>query len=525
MSRAARKLQQRCEALADQARALQASGRSTEALERFQEAVEIARQLAQDGVANLQLLLVQGTALHSLGQLHADAGRAEQALAALDDCVQVCDELGTRYQADARRLLAEARLSLGWVKSRMGMGASAVLELDKAVNVYLALLRETQGLGEASTKIALGVCRTLVANGEVLMMYGDPDLAATSVNMGWRVYIGQHEAPGWDVATMGQLAMTASDVLARIGRLEDATWADVAAAKAAGDVAEASGSAAARRTLAAVLANRGLHLMAAGEQGILPQDDERGDAAETAAACLAQSRALDPGAAQEMTDRWGQAQAEGPPVTLAAAMGTAVRVLGPDRVPADLVAAFGSPPPETAVSPSGRCDRRLAAQYARKLADVSTALLPQAASEGLRIGLEAHYLFDIGWSDDPYARARAREWAIPWARLVLECCKALVADSELAAGPSLAVDLASQTLTWIEYLRPWLRGDGVAPDAGDQAQDGDRAVGGDQDEIAEVFRDCLTQVAELLTGAGQGEAAQLLKNEVSLIGDRMPESS
>ena len=511
MSLATRKLHKRCEALAEQARTLLRSGQNAAAAERFQQALEIAERLAQDGSADYELALVRGTALLSLGQLHADAGHAEQALDALDDCVNVCVELNAQYQIDPRRLLAAARQALGHVKSRMGMGASAVLELDRAVNLYVDMLREARQRGDAVPQIEMEACQAFVANAEVLMVYGDPNLAVKSVEMGWQTYVHHHETPGWDEATMGQMAMIASDILARNGRLYDALWADVVAAKAVGDVAQASGSAANRRWLATVLTNRGLHLLAADKRGVLPEGDDRGDA-EDAAACLARSRALDAAAVTDAIERWERVCSERPPVTLATAVGTAVATLGGDRVPADLVEVFGSPPPGTALGPSGRCDQRLARTYAPQLADVAVALLPMAAQEGLRIGLEAHYLFDIGWGANPLTRAQAREWAIPWTRLILECCKALAAEPESPTGPTLAVDLASRHVAVTEYLLPRIAGENIAAPE-DPAQ---TAV---QAELAKVSRDSLAQLAELLAGVGKDEVARVVKTVVDAIGD------
>jgi hypothetical protein len=426
MSRATRELQRQYEALTARAEALGERGRTAEALARYREALECAELLAA-----------------------ADARRVPAVL---------------RLQADIELQEGIAQLARGW-------GASAVLHLDQAVNGYLHLLREG-GRRADERQLVLVVSRSLLVNADALMRYGDPELAAASADLGFRAYLGQHRTRGWNVAEMGALAASASATLARTGRLADALDADGVAVKAAGETAEGSGSDDDRRWLAATLATWSMHLLATGDA------EHRQEAAD----CLAEARAVDAAAAREAQDDWERVQASPPAITLADALRVAGREFG--RIP-DALAAY-TEPPDRVVSPSGRTNPRLAAFDAAKLAEVAVELLPRFPAEGLRIGLEGHYLFAAAELVAPRGGWETADRV----GLILACCRALDDESDQSVALPLAVDLASHNIPLIDAL--------VSAAAGDPA-------------LKRLLRDCLDHHARLLDRAGDQASANQLR--------------
>lgn len=483
MSFATRKLHRRCRKLIEQADALQSHGRTAEALARYQEALGIAEQLADDDPADASLLLQRAVMLRDIGNLHVSNGDQQQALAVLTECERVCRELAGRHRLDVGPLIADVEVQRGGANLVLGRGASAVLLLDRAVNGYLEQLRATDD--EDSPEIVFALARALIVNATALMRYGDPDVAAASADMGWRAYLGQHGAPGWHVGHMRELSASAAKILAESGRLERALDADEVAVKAAAEVAEASGSAADRRRLATVLANWALHLRATGWAAHREEGDGR----------LAESRAIDAAVARETEAEWERVRAGMPRVTLAAALGVAVGKLGRDRVPVDLPTTFTGAPDDGTVSPSGRCDRQLAGGYAATLAGVAADLLSVAAPDSLRIGLEAHYLFAIDRDANPPARDQVSEWTIPWIRLLLTCCRALDTAPDQTFARPLALDLAAHGIKLVDSLPL-------------SALDNTSAADREEADTGRLVRDLLAIHASLLAGNDDNSARE-----------------
>jgi tetratricopeptide (TPR) repeat protein len=500
MSRATRKLQQRCQALGDQAKGLVTRGQHDEALARLGEALDIAGGLAEANPADARPQQMRAVILRELSDLHRATGNVEQALGVLAERMRVCRELASRHGLDTRREQAEIEAREGVLMARQESGASAVCHLENALDAYLRLLGENEL--DKGDELTPGFCQVLIDHAEVLMRYGDPDLAAGVADGAWRLYIHQHDTPGWDAALMGKIAKAASAILARNGRLDDAVSADACVVLEAREAAQASRSAADRTRLATALAIQGLHLNATGRQ----------DSLQKAAECLAQSQTLDSAAAVEAIAEWERARSEAPPVTLAAALSTAARMLGRERVLAGLPEALTSGPGKLTFRVSRLCDLQHIPVYAVRLASVAVDLLPVAVREGLRIGLEAHYLFAIGWSSNRSGGIRCASGASRGR-----------ASSSSAAGSSpptrsshrgfrwLALDLATWNLERIDMLLLSVIGEDHA--ASDPAQTPDRA------ETAQLLRDCLTQHAELLDTDGD-HAAQTLRQKAAIIGNR-----
>jgi hypothetical protein len=182
--------------------------------------------------------------------------------------------------------------------------------------------------------------------------------------------------------------------------------------------------------LATTLARKGLHMQA---------NNMRQDA-ET---LLAEARSLNAAATQQAVEQWARVQAGTEPtqVTLASSLAVAAQELGADRVPNELATSLIRPATDVALfSPFDRCSPEHAHEYAAQLADISIALLPQRRAEGLRLGLEAHYLFAIASRmQTPAMRYQMNGYGPPWARVLLACSRAYEAEGEL----SMALDLAA----------------------------------------------------------------------------------
>lgn len=445
MSRVTRKLQQRYEVLTGEARELAGRGLHEEADARLGEALDVARQLAEAG-------------------------------------------------EDARRKQAEIDVLRGKLEFTQGYGASAVCHLENALGKYMGLLADPR-LG-SDYGVIRDLTQVLIDNAEIMLAYGDPALAAASADSAWRLYVGRYDAPGWDPGLMGRIAKAASAILARAGRLEDAIAADDCVVIEARDAANASGSAADRSRLAAALAVQGLHHNASGQQ----------DSLQKATQCLSQARQLDAAAAAEAIAEWDRVRSQQPPVTLAAALGAAARLLGSERVPADLPEAFTKGMDKAVFRMSRRCEAHDAPRYAIELAGLAVDLLPVAVKEGLRIGLEAHYLFASGWSGQPIGRDQALAWGVPWTRLILEVCRVLATDAQQPTGVPLALDLVTWNLERIDMLHLTLIGG-----------NSDQGQGPSRDEIARLLLDCLDQHAGLFDANGEPDKARHLRQKAVTI--------
>ncbi|TDC62777.1 hypothetical protein E1200_24555 [Actinomadura sp. GC306] len=483
MSRAKRK-QKRTDKMIAEARERLARGRADEALARYDEAIDAIGRFAQEEPDALWPLQRLAIVFVEVGALYSHIGDDARALAVLAEAERTCGELEERTRADVRRLRAELKLRQGLAGFGLGCGASAVISLDEAVNLRLELLREER---DENGPCALECASAMIVNARVLARFGDPHLAVISAEMGYRGYLGQLGAPGWDGYHCGEGAEVASALFARHGRLDRALAADEVVELAARERAAATGAPEDLRRLAAALTDRGLHLQATGR----PVDRAEGEG------LLRESRSLDADETREAAARWDRTQAAEPEPTLASALDTAVRTLGRDRVPADLPPEFTAPLDEMkVVSPAGRCPPELAAGYAVQLADVAGALLPLAAEDGLRIGLEAHFLFAAAWRADPPGADEVRDWEAPWVRLILECCRVL-ADAEPGRplGFALALDLAAFSTVLIDRLLPSARAGG----------------------LIELLHDCLTEHAGLLERAENADRARELRDKAAAL--------
>jgi tetratricopeptide (TPR) repeat protein len=505
-------LEERCAEVTAEAEALRQLGRNAEALRHFTDALEITAQLAEADPADHRPVQQRASILYSLGALHVAAGREKAAITVLDQCEEIYTDLGARGVVDAGHLIADVKARRGRAKMALGHGASAALALDEAVRFYRELFTE-----DDCDEHALDLARVLTLNAEVLFVCGDPDVAVASADHALRLYLHRADAanndPRGPAAHSGyfrQAATIAAHIHAVHGRLDAAVAADELIIHALHQAAGPGGPAAGRRWLAAAFARMGLHLRAAGQRG----------SRRAAASCLAESSALDAGAAREQEAEWERMRAEGLPVTLAEALDAAATTLGRSRVREELREVVTAPATEgRIISPSGRCHPELAPAWGSELADIAVDMLPMAPREGLRIGLEAHLLFAIGSRvDPPYLRYQFDKFGVPWARLLLGCCRSLAAMADQRWALPMALDLAGWNLGVINNLLPWvIFSAGATAGSPGRLPPGPRAVA-DGVNVAELARDCLTQHAELHDADGDHEAARQLREMAASIG-------
>jgi tetratricopeptide (TPR) repeat protein len=499
-----RDLGQRCAELAEMAAGLQRRRRFDQALTFYTEALATADKMARADPDGDRPIRQRGSILYALGSLHIDAERWDVAVSVLEESEKAYRELARRGAGGIEPLIADVKARRATARMLGGRGASAVLEVDEAVAYYRGL-----PAGQQTTRSSLDMARILTDNAVVLDKFGDPDLAVASADEAIRRYMSLAEAinatPDLDFSFDYLLAV--ADIAARIhsasGRLEPALEADDLAVHAARALANAGGSDGKNTALAVRLTRKGLHLSAA----------RRPERRDEATACLAEGSALDAAAALLATSEWEQAANEGPPLTLARALEIAALTLGPRRVQPELADGIAAPAAAGGIlSPSGRCAEDAARTYAGELAAIAVDLLPRSDVAGLRIGLEAHYLFAVGTRHDPpVLRHQFDSSGVPWARLLLACCRALDGMTEEWALP-LALDLASWNFGVIVQLQPFVM------TAQRYLKTGKPPPGDLDTSVVELVNDCLTLHAALHLRNGDDEAAQQIKQVAKLFG-------
>jgi tetratricopeptide (TPR) repeat protein len=495
---------ERCARLAETAAGLQRRGRLDPALTFYNEALDIAEKRARADPADDGLMRQRASILSQLGSLHIDADRWNAAVTVLEDSEKIYRELAGRGAGGIEPLIADVRARRATARMLGGRGASAVLEVDEAVSFHLSLPASQQTAARS-----LEMARILTSNAVILDRFGDPDLAVASADRAIRLYTSLADAinaaPDLDFQFEHLLAV--ADVAARIhsasGRLDRAFEADDLATHAARALATASGAERDATALAIRLTRKALHLGAAGRPG-------RRDAAE---ACLAEGSALDAAAVLQATAEWEQAVNAGPPVTLGMALVEANLALGLGRARAELLDAIAVPAAKGGIlSPSGRCSEDAARTYADELGKIAIDLLPLSPLPGLRIALEAHYLFAIGTRHAaPVVRHQFDSSGIPWARLLLACCQALDGMHEEWALP-LALDLASWNFGVIVQLQPFVI------TAQRYLKTGRRPPGDLDTSVVQLVGDCLSLHAGLHLRNDDDEAAQQIKQVAKLLG-------
>jgi tetratricopeptide (TPR) repeat protein len=494
---------ERCAELTETAAGLQRRGRFEPALIFYNEALDIAERLTRADPADDRAIRLRGRILYLLGSLHIDADRWNTAVTVLEDAEKTYRELAGRGAGGIEPLIADVKARRATARMLGGRGASAVLEVDEAVSYHLSVPASQQTAARS-----LDMARILTSNAVILDRFGDPDLAVASADRAIRLYTSLADAinaaPDLDFQFEHLLAV--ADIAARIHsasqRLDRAVGADDLAVHAARALATASGSAGDASALAVRLTRKALHLSAAG----------RPDRRDEADACLAEGRALDAAAVLQATAEWEQAVNAGPPITLGMALVEANLALGLGRARPVLDTIAVPAAAGGILSPSGRCSEEAARTHADELGKIAIDLLPLSALAGLRIALEAHYLFAVGTRHDaPVVRHQFDSSGIPWARLLLACCQTLDGMHEDWALP-LALDLASWNFGVIVQLQPFV------VTAQRYLKTGRRPPGDLDTSVVQLVGDCLSLHAALHLRNDDDEAAQQIKHVGRLLG-------
>jgi tetratricopeptide (TPR) repeat protein len=423
-------LERRAARLHRQADEMMQLGRHTEALQRYQEALDAARELARTHPRDHIHIEAIASMLYSMASALTALGQPAAAIAALEESEQHYRALGAARVRPVDGLVADVQARRGFAQHARGYGTSAVLDLDAAVVAYRCLYS-----GRDNDPHALDLARVLAMNAAVLRAYGDPDLAVAAADAALRLYLSKastvNRTPAVALHTTYTLmaASVASEIHAAHRRMDLAYAADEIAAHTA-RLLQPRNTVQARQELARALGRKGLHLRATNR----PTEAEP---------LFNEGRKLDSAAAQQAVAQWEQVQAGAAPaqVTVATALAVAAKELGTERVPAELAASLTRPARDVALlSPFDRCSPQQTHAYAQQLAEISIALLPAKRVEGLRLGLETHYLFAIASREQTLAmRYQLNVYGPPWARTLLACSQAYEAEGQL----NMALDLAA----------------------------------------------------------------------------------
>ena len=424
--------------------------RHQEALTKYEAAEPLFRGLMQDHPEDSRAAQTLGALLYSKGMCFAVVGRLDDAIAALGESEQIYAELPV-LSGDTRKLIADVRARKGQIESQRGRGASAVVLLDSALSTYQRILGE-----EAYWYEILDVVRVASLNAGVLLMHGDPNLAVISADFAIRFYLSHvqelNQRP--DLAHLHapflcSAARTAVVVHAVHNRIEIAAAAADTYMQTARSIAQTQRPADISH-LAEALA----------WMGILAQ--ARGEDAE-AKCYLAEARTLDGAEVLKVEAIWQFAKKGRHPllITVASALTTAVQAFGPASVSAELEQAMAFSPlapisplvPSSKVfTSSARCPGDVALARAQELAELATALIPTAPDAGLRLGLEAHYVFSAASKDQTATlRHRFSDWGVPWARVLLACSRTYRDRGEI----QMAEDLIETCLGVAQGLIPF----------------------------------------------------------------------
>ncbi|HEY6749237.1 MAG TPA: hypothetical protein VI357_26425 [Mycobacteriales bacterium] len=137
------------------------------ATDAYEAAAAVIEELADDGAL--------GDVRSELGQALLSAGRADEAVVALDQAEEAYGRLSPRRFPAADRI-ADVQARRATAYGLAGAGGSAIVDAQSAVVHY----RQSSG-----TDLA----RVLAVNADVLAAYGDPDLAVSSADLAVRIFL------------------------------------------------------------------------------------------------------------------------------------------------------------------------------------------------------------------------------------------------------------------------------------------------------------------------------------------------
>ena len=426
-------------------------GQLSEAAAKLEEVVRITKELAQGSPDDFSHEHTAASALYSVSAVYAASSRLDAAIDALSKSEALYRKLDRARYLDARLLVADVQIRRAGVMALQGRGASAVVEADEAVTTYC------QSAEHKNAAFQRELARVLARNGPVLADFGDSDLAVGLCECSIRSYISSQPAAG-------RFAM----------RSDEASYLCQAAAQAA--LIHLSHGRKEGFAVALLASGFGVPAPLA---GMISQ----------VASSYEASRRFDPGDAAKMAEilnpiltgvRSVHADQCLSKVTLAGALAAS----GEDTDGA-LAGALTRPPLQCAiVTPSQRSAREVAPVLAERLCHIASKILPQLPEEGLRIGLEAHYIFAA--SPQPtLMRYEFNRFGPPWAQNLLACSRAF----EARGGQPMALDLASWAAGAAQQLVPFAFTD---------------------DRMRKLVHDCFQRHGELLIKAGEKEGEEAL---------------
>jgi tetratricopeptide (TPR) repeat protein len=448
-------------------------GRHEQALQLHKKALEISRELSRLQPEDHLHTRVIASLLYNIASSLSAIGRPIEALEVLGESEQKYLKVGAAGLEPTDALLADVQARKALAKYACGYGASAVVDLNVAIVGYASL-----SIGR-DHPLYLDLARVLSMNALVLRSYGDPDLAVASADYAIRAYLYRaSEVNGTASAAihasyLRMAAGVASEIHAAHGRMNLALSADGFAVHTARSLMPRK-TASDMRELALALTRMGLHLRANAQNA-------------EAESLLREGQTLDPLAAKIAISEWELVKGGVDPtrITVATSLAVAAKELDSDRVPAGLSSALTHPAIAVELlTPSQRCDLRLAPAFAKQLADAALALPPAMRAEMMRLGLEAHYLFVMADLNQPPAgRHQLSDFGPSWARILLACSRAYEADGQLGMG----LDLSK----WAAEVATKLM------------QTGDL-----KSELIALIRECLKQRGRLLIASGDASAGE-----------------
>ncbi|WP_326549337.1 hypothetical protein [Micromonospora sp. NBC_01813] len=382
-------------------------------------AVELAGGLVADAVDDEHLRHGLGGLLYRLGSLYLADRDPAAAVTALDAAVQAYASLGGTG-ADAALLRADALARRGLAQSVRGRAASAAVDADEAVVVYLAATR-----GDPTSDRRRDLARVLATNAATLASDGDPQLAVASANAALG-YFGCAEGIGDDgepVSEVDSGYVYSAAVVSALVNFADARVAEgfLPATLIAANLPADQDQQALQNELKVING-----LLSAGGPVSFPLDFSR-DLAR-----LVLSNVRGRGLLWLPPDEWVDRPLR---PTLTAALHRHAAACGDGPLADELT---GLDRPELAWTTSMRWLSGMSPEVATRLAALAVEVLPTAYADGRRLALEAHASFATVHRPRPGQPAADPSTYLPaWRGLCV-----VAADAGRSAGDdALAADL------------------------------------------------------------------------------------
>jgi tetratricopeptide (TPR) repeat protein len=453
-----RSREQRVLQLTDRARKEFRGGKHGNAIQLQGEAIELCRLLGREHPDDPLHREAAASALYGLGTMLTAADRSEDAVTALEESAKLYQSIsGFPGVPDTAPLIADAEIRRARALAVAGRGASAIPDADKAVSACEALTKLVPA-GQRNRKHPLNadLARAYAGNALILARFGDPDLAVGSADRAVRLYMRNTSGSGRPAVTRDEEGYLIS--AASVGAMLHAWHGRIDLSLAAAQIAmslvdrrrqrelrsigkQADGMTMAQRADFGSEVTRTLRQAGSGGLEAAAMVFASMPGAKTMAAALARLRDT----VEETTKITIPVPEPGglESVTLADALARArddelARRLTRPAVDCEIT------------TPSDRCPPQLAPAYAGRLAERALAVLPDAKADGLRIGLEAHYLYAAASEQQvPEMRYRFAESGPTWLSVLRACSSAFRQRAE----PAMAADLESWAKTVAAMLR------------------------------------------------------------------------